>query len=181
MCLSARRRDDGGLAMARGRRFITLVGCAALLAGLAVASPAATAARADAVAPGGPGAPSYFDLARKDCVGTATGTGSKVWYTVAGGVLSDVYEPTIDNTNVSTLQYVVTDGSTFTDLQTRDMTYTVAADPTGMACTITSTDAKHGFRLVTTYVADPSGDAVLMSTRLQPTPGSTTGLAGLRL
>src|SRR5580658_358580 len=137
MCLSARRRDDGGLAMARGRRFITLVGCAAILAGLAVASPAATAARAAAIAPGAPGAPSYFDLARKDCVGTATGTGSKVWYTVADGVLSDVYEPTIDNTNVSTLQYVVTDGdpnSTFTDLQTRDMTYTVAADPSGMAC-----------------------------------------------
>src|SRR6185312_15644947 len=45
------------------------------------------------VAPGAPGAPSYFDLARKDCVGTAAGPGSKVWYTVAGGVLSDVYEP----------------------------------------------------------------------------------------
>ena len=48
---------------------------------------------------------------------------------MAGGVLSDVYEPTIDNTDVSTLQYIVTDGSTFTDLQTRDMTYTVAVDP----------------------------------------------------
>jgi glucoamylase len=88
--------------------------------------------------------------------GHGGGTGSKVWYTVADGVLSDVYEPTIDNTNVSTLQYVVTDGSTFTDLQTRDMTYTVAADPTGMACTVTSTDAKHGFRLVTTYITDPA-------------------------
>ena len=44
-------------------------------------------------------------------------------------MLSDVYYPTIDNTNVETLQYVVTDGSTFTDLQTRDMTYTVDAQP----------------------------------------------------
>jgi glucoamylase len=167
--------------MARGRRFITLVGCAAILGGLAVASPAATAARADAIAPGAPGAPSYFDLARKDCVGTAAGTGSKVWYTVADGVLSDVYEPTIDNTNVSTLQYVVTDGSTFTDMQTRDMTYTVAADPTGMACTVTSTDAKHGFRLITTYLTDPASDTVLMHTTLQDSPGSDTNLAGLHL
>jgi glucoamylase len=167
--------------MARGRRFITLTGCAAILAGLAVACPAATAARADAIAPGAPGAPSYFDLARKDCVGTAAGTGSKVWYTVAGGVLSDVYEPTIDNTNVSTLQYVVTDGSTFTDLQTRDMTYTVAADPTGMSCTVTSTDATHGFRLITTYLTDPASDTVLMHTTLQDTPGSSTSLAGLHL
>jgi glucoamylase len=176
--------------MARGRRFITLVASGAVLAGLAAAVPAATAANAATAArtaeaagaaPGAPGAPSYFDLARKDCVGTAAGTGSKVWYTVAGGVLSDVYEPTIDNTNVSTLQYVVTDGSTFSDLQTRDMTYTVAADPTGMACTVTSTDAKHGFKLTTTYITDPASDTVLMHTTLQDTPGSSTHLAGLHL
>ena len=63
-----------------------------------------------------------------------------MWYTVASGVLSDVYYPTVDNTNVETLQYVVTDGSTFTDLQTRDMTYTVAPiDGTGgMGCRVTS-------------------------------------------
>ena len=124
---------------------------------------------------------SYFDLARKDCLGTAAAQQSKVWYTVAGGVLSDVYEPTIDNTDVSTLQYVVTDGATFTDLQSRDMTYTVAADPTGMSCTVTSTDAKHGFGLLTTYITDPASDTVLMHTRLQDLPGSRTNLGTLRL
>jgi glucoamylase len=139
------------------------------------ASAADRAAPAD-VAPGAPGAPSYFDLARKDCVGTATGTRSKVWYTVAGGALSDVYEPTIDNTNVSTLQYLVTDGSTFTDLQTRDMTYTVAADPTGMACTVTATNTHHGYRLSTTYITDPARDTVLMrapGSRRCPGPAPT--------
>src|SRR5580693_7572396 len=158
-----------GLAMVRGRGFTTLVASAVITAGLAVATPAATAATTAgtaATAPDAPGAPSYFDLARKDCLGTAAGQGSKVWYTVAGGVLSDVYEPTIDNTDVSTLQYIVTDGSTFTDLQARDMTYTVTADPTGMACTVTSTDAKHGFQLVTTYITDPARDTVLMQTKL---------------
>src|SRR5262252_2642166 len=53
-------------------------------------------------APDGPGALSHFGLGRKDCLGTARNTTSKVWYTVAGGVLSDVYYPTIDNTNVET-------------------------------------------------------------------------------
>jgi glucoamylase len=170
--------------MARGRCFFALTAGAAVLAGLAVAAPAAaeaSSATAATTAPDAPGAPSYFDLARKDCLGTAAGTGSKVWYTVADGVLSDVYEPTIDNTNVSTLQYVVTDGSTFTDLQTRDMTYTVAADPTGMSCTVTSTDAKHGFRLITTYITNPASDTVLMHTTLQDTPGSSTSVAGLHL
>jgi glucoamylase len=124
---------------------------------------------------------SYFDLARKDCAGTAAGPASKVWYTVAGGVLSDVYEPTIDNTNVSTLQYLVTDGSAFTDLQTRDLTYTVAAGPSGMACTVTATSAKHGYQLITTYLTDPAADSVLMSTRLAAAPGAHPDLAHLHL
>jgi len=174
--------------MVRKYRFTAvLAGATLVVAGLVASVPAQARAttqaaqaaqtqaqaQAQATAPGAPGAASYFDLARKDCVGTAAGAGSKVWYTVAGGVLSDVYEPTIDNTDVSTLQYVVTDGSTFTDLQTRDMTYTVAADRSGMACTVTSTDASHHFRLVTTYITDPARDTVLMQTRLE---GNTKNL-----
>lgn len=129
----------------------------------------------------GPGAASYFDLARKDCLGTAQNSASKVWYTVANGVLSDVYEPTVDNTNVGTLQYAVTDGSSFTDLQTRDMTYTVQADPSGMICTITSTDAKHGFQLATTYITDPSRDTVLMHTQLTALTGSNLDVHKLHI
>jgi glucoamylase len=82
---------------------------------------------------------SHFDLARKDCLGTARNTSSKVWYTIAGGVLSDVYYPTVDNTNVETLQYVVTDGSSFTDLQSRDMTYTIKVVAGGMECRVVAT------------------------------------------
>src|ERR1700750_2029365 len=94
-----------------------------LLAAVVAVTAGAGTLRADAAATDGPGALSHFDLARKDCMGTSRTTASKVWFTVANGVLSDVYYPTIDNTNVETLQYIVTDGSTFTDLQTRDMTY----------------------------------------------------------
>ncbi len=45
------------------------------------------------VAPGAPGAASYYDEARKDCVGTAANAQSQAWYTVADGTLSDVYSP----------------------------------------------------------------------------------------
>ena len=113
------------------------------------------AGRARAVAPDGPGTTSYFDLARKDCVGTARDNSSKVWFTVADGVLSDTYWPNVDATNVKTLQYVVTDGRHFTDLQTRDMTYQSFPDPTGMACTVIASNSAHNYRIVTTYFADP--------------------------
>ncbi len=66
-------------------------------------------------------------------------------------MLSDVYYPTVDNTNVETLQYVVSDGSTFTDLQTRDMTYAVAPiDGTGgMGCEVTATAKSGKYSIVT--------------------------------
>jgi glucoamylase len=116
------------------------------------------------------GALSHFDLARKDCLGTARNTTSKVWYTVANGVLSDVYYPTVDNTNLETLQYVVTDGSTFTDLQTRDMTYSVDTldDSGGMGCRVTATAKSGKYRIETQYVTDPSRNSVLMRVKLKP-------------
>ena len=135
-----------------------------LTVAVAVLAGGAPAARA-AVAPDGPGTTSYFDLARKDCVGTARDNSSKVWFTVADGVLSDTYWPNVDATNVKTLQYVVTDGRHFTDLQTRDMTYENFPDPTGMACTVIASNSAHHYRIVTTYFADPARDAVLMQTQ----------------
>ncbi|OLB74002.1 MAG: glucan 1,4-alpha-glucosidase [Actinobacteria bacterium 13_2_20CM_2_71_6] len=144
-----------------------------LLASVLAAVPAA-AAPAD-VAPGAPGALSHFDLARKDCVGTAANRSAKVWFTVAGGVLSDVYSPTIDNTNVETMQFVVTDGRTFTHLQTRDTTYTTRAlDASGMSCRVTSTPRAGGYRIVADFLTDPRRDSVVVRVRL-------VGPAGLAL
>jgi glucoamylase len=145
------------------RRLAVVSAAAVLITGMTVQ---AGRAAPDGAAPGGPGAVSHFDLARKDCVGTARNTTSKVWFTIAGGVLSDVYEPTIDTTNVESMRFVVTDGRTFTELQGRDTTYTVSTDDTGMACTVTTSSKAGRYRLVTTYVADPGRDAVVIHTRL---------------
>ena len=143
----------------------SLAGCCLALAASAPMSGVAVAAQS--VAPGAPGALSHFDLARKDCLGTAANTKSKVWYTVANGVLSDVYYPTIDNTNVETLQYIVTDGSTFTDLQARDMTYTVKAlDPGGMECQVTATAKSGAYSIITNYLTDPGRNTLLMQVRV---------------
>ena len=145
-----------------------------------VATLAAAPAYAAATAPDGPGALSHFDLARKDCVGTARNAGSKVWYTVAGRRAVRRLQPTIDNTNVETMQYVVTDGRTFTDLQTRDMTYTVRSpDRSGMACTVTST-ARAGTATGSSPPTSPTraATACVMRTRLS---GCTAADARCRL
>jgi GH15 family glucan-1,4-alpha-glucosidase len=106
-----------------------------------------------------------------------------VWFTVAGGALSDVYYPTIDNTNVETLQYIVTDGSTFTDLQTRDMVSTATAlDDSGMSCRVTTTANSGKYKIITDYVTDPDRNTLLIAyatrhhrvaARVEPTSSST--------
>jgi glucoamylase len=142
-----------------------LVAAVLLVTPFAIVTPAAAAQ--PTVAPGAPGTLSHFDLARKDCLGTSAGRASKVWYTVANGVLSDVYSPTVDNTNVETMQFLVTDGQTFTDLQTRDTTYaTRTLDPGGMVCEVTSTARNGRYKIVTAYATDPDRDAVVIRVRL---------------
>ena len=153
-------------------RHVISTGRLVALVGIAVAASVSTtgvrSAAAGTTATDGPGAVSHQDLSRKDCIGTARNTRSKIWFTVADGVLSDVYAPTVDATNVETMQYVVTDGSSFTDLQTRDMTYTATADPSGMVCTVTSTPASKAYRLISTYLTDPARDSVVVHTRYVP-------------
>jgi len=125
-----------------------------------------------ATASDGPGALSHFDLARKDCLGTARNTTSKVWFTTANGVLSDVYYPTLDNTNVETLQYIVTDGSTFTDLQTRDTTYTVQAlDSRALDCRVTTTAKSGKYRITTDYLTDTNHNTLVMHVHFVPLVG----------
>jgi glucoamylase len=174
-CAAQRRVDEGAEAWSAAAMKASVLCTSTLLIALAVPPSSAVAAPGTSAAPGAPGALSHFDLARKDCVGTAAGRTSKVWYTVAGGVLSDVYSPTVDNTNVETMQFLVTDGRTFTDLQTRDTTYTVRTlDASGLSCEVTSTARSGRYRIVAQYVTDPSRDAVVIRVHL-------TGQAGLAL
>src|SRR2546426_11481835 len=133
------------------------------------------ASAASPTASDGPGALSHFDLARKDCLGTARNTTSKVWFTIANGVLSDVYYPTIDNTNVETLQYIVTDGSTFTDLQTRDTTYTVQSlskNSNALDCEVTTTAKSGKYRIVTDYLTDSNQNTLVMNVHFIPLVGT---------
>ena len=88
-----------------------------------------------------------------------------------------MYFPTNDNTNVETLQYVVTDGRSFTDLQTRDMTYTVQTlDRRALGCRVTATATSGRYRIVTDYVTDPRRETVVMDARLIALKGKRSDL-----
>ena len=72
-------------------------------------------------APGGPGFRPDGRAAAKDAVGTAYAVSSRVWYTMANGVITEVYYPTIDTPQIRDIQYLVTDGETFFHDERRHM------------------------------------------------------------
>ncbi len=58
-------------------------------------------------APGAPGHDAHWPSAAKDGFGTANTIRSKVWFTLADGVMTEVYYPTLDVPNVQMLQLVM--------------------------------------------------------------------------
>src|SRR4051812_20513976 len=128
-----------------------------------VATSAARPTATPTPAPGAPGTASTWLPGDKDGFGTARGTASKVWYTLHGGELSEIYYPRIDTPSTRDTQLVVTDGRTFTDRESTDTTHEVRLlDPKSL--TFQQIDrAKSGDYVITkTYVTDPKRSTVLV-------------------
>jgi glucoamylase len=124
----------------------------------------------------GPGGAAAWTTGNKLAVGTAANTTSKVWFTVAKGITSEIFYPRLDVPNMQDMQYIVTDGSTFVDLE-RDATNHVVSMPDEKALeyTVTNTDkrATARYSITNTYITDPSRNTLLILTRFQSLDGGT--------
>jgi glucan 1,4-alpha-glucosidase len=138
---------------------------------LALAAPAAASAQGGE-APGAPGASANWTTGNKQGLGTSVGTRSKVWYTLSGGALSEVYFPRGDTAQVRSLEFAVTDGSTFVDRESEDTVQRVRlVDPRALVYEQVNTATSGRYRITKTYVTDPARSTVLLRVRftaLQP-------------
>jgi glucoamylase len=127
-----------------------------------------------AAANDGPGGAASWTTGNKLAVGTSAGLNSKVWFTVAKGITSEVFYPRLDVPNMEDMQYVVTDRSTFVDLE-RDATSHAISMPSEKALeyTVTNIDVRPSpkYRITNTYIADPSRDSLLIRTRFESLDG----------
>src|SRR5215217_1715150 len=78
-----------------------------------------------ATAPGAPGERTVWADADKDGFGTATTTQSKVWHTLDDGALTEVYYPGLGTPSVRDLQFVVSDGATYSQREREDATHRI--------------------------------------------------------
>jgi len=65
--------------------------------------------RLDKRAFGKPGLPPAWTPSTKEAVGTAYSTASRVWFTLADGIITECYFPTIDHPQIRDIQFLVTD------------------------------------------------------------------------
>src|SRR3954453_5223334 len=119
-------------------------------------------------APGAPGGGSSWSTGNKTVLGTATAATSTVWFTAAAGVTTEVFYPRADTPAVQDMQYVVTDGSSFVELERDATNHAVSMpDENALEYTVTNTAKSNRYRLTNTYVTDPARSTLLVRTRFQ--------------
>ena len=134
---------------------------AALAALAAMWMSAAAAPAGDA--PGGPGLPSNWAPAAKDFLGTSATDVSRVYFTGAQGVLTEIFYPTLDRVQNVDLQFLVTDASgAWGDEERRQRRHDIRQiHPRAMAWEITTRADNDRWTLVKRVFSDPARNSVI--------------------
>jgi glucoamylase len=160
----------------RSSAVVAAVVAASLLAvaGLVGAAPNSSSA------PGAPGAKAVWTAADKDGFGTSTTTGSKVWYTLNNGELTEVYYPDLGTPSVRDLQFIVSDGQTFAERETDATNQQVQlVDGRALEYRQVNTDKSGDYRITKTYVTDPARSTVLVDVTFESLTGKPYQLYAL--
>lgn len=124
-------------------------------------------------APGAPGTMPTWTPGSKEAVGTSTTTNSHVWFTLQGGILSEVYYPRLDTADVRTLEFAVSDGRRVW-IESRDLLHSVKRiTENALVYKQTSRDPEGSFSLTKTYVTDPQRDALLIDVEFSGPTGDS--------
>jgi len=128
-------------------------------------------ARTATAAPGGPGAKSTWTEADKSGFGTARARRSNLWFTLQNGRVSEVFYPDLSTPSVRSLELVVTDGSRFTDRETRMRLRTTRPDARSLRFRQVGGRAGR-YRLVKEVVTDPRRDTLVLRIHLTSLDGA---------
>lgn len=123
-------------------------------------------------APGHPGDKPTWTTSRKSGIGTAAGTASPLWFTVAHGILDELYYPTLDQANTRECGFIVTAAPDFFSDErggTHHEERPVAAGTPGFH--LTNTCRQGRYQLHKTIITDPERPTLLMRVKFEPRQG----------
>ena len=103
-----------------------------------------------------------WPTAAKNGFGTSTTLASKVWFTLANGVMTEVFYPTVDSPKVKTLQLLVrTDAKVESELDDT-LHHMELPHPASLTFRQVNTAKSGGYTITKTYVTDPRRNALLI-------------------
>jgi glucoamylase len=119
-------------------------------------------------APGGPGIEPRWTHGAKVAVGTAYSTSSRVWYTLDGAYVTEVYYPTIDTPQIRDLQFLFTDGETFFHDERRNFTSEIdRITEAVLGFEVTNRENEGRYTVRKTILGDPYQNCLLIHTRVE--------------
>jgi glucoamylase len=117
---------------------------------------------------GKPGIEPKWTHGNKDAVGTAYASGSRLWFTIFRGVVTEVFYPTIDRPQIRDIQYLVSDGKTFVHEEKRDMVSRIEQSHAhALSFRITNSDKEGRYSITKDVIADPHLPCLLQRTSLR--------------
>ncbi len=130
-------------------------------------------------APAGAFEGSTYQSGLKDGFGTARDTGSRVWFTLTRGAVSEVYAPTIASPILRGISFAVvgraeSGGPPYVDFEQEDMTHRVTLiDTRALGYQVTSSHAEHGYTLTKRIFTDPLSQSLLLQVFFEAPAGNT--------
>ena len=124
---------------------------------------------AQTFAPGAPGKDAQWASAGKQGVGTSASLESKVWFTLQGGALTEVYYPDVTVANVHLLQFVVVNPKTKkVETERDDANHQIKVlRPDSLTFTQTNSSKSGVWQIEKTYVTDVERNAVQIAVRFR--------------
>lgn len=118
---------------------------------------------------GRPGMEPRWATGAKTGIGTAASGRSRVWFTLARGIVTEVYYPRVDMANMRDLQLLVSDGRSFFHEEQRDLRHSVAyLDGQALAYRLVNEEPEGRYRIVKDIFTDPDEDALIQRVVVEP-------------
>lgn len=124
------------------------------------------------IPPGAPGMPARWTSSSKSGVGCALSSRSSVWFTVAYGILNEIYYPRIDEACTRDMGLIVTDGQSFFSEEKRHAQSRILPVADGVpAFNIVNRCEQGRYEIRKTIFVDPKRDVVLQHIRFEALKG----------
>ncbi len=122
---------------------------------------------------GGPGMAPRWTRGAKDGVGCSYSASSRVWFTLAQGIVTEAYFPTLDRPQIRDLQLLICDGQSYFQEERRDLRSEIKLlEPGALGYQVSKSDPAGRYRIEKQICTHPHYDALITQCRLVMKPGT---------